>query len=72
MARHFALQDQLGRTSAGSKGSDRFDEACRLQSVEHRDYEALPSRSEAMIHIAMIDLMSRRLAGDNTSTWRGT
>ncbi|TMR20884.1 hypothetical protein ETD86_17310 [Nonomuraea turkmeniaca] len=37
-----------------------------------RDYEALPSRSEAMIHIAMIDLMSRRLTGENTPTWRGT
>ncbi|GAA2626604.1 IS5-like element ISSco3 family transposase [Actinomadura fulvescens] len=37
-----------------------------------RDYEALPTRSEAMIHIAMIDLMSRRLTGETTPTWRGT
>jgi transposase len=37
-----------------------------------RDYEARPDRSEAMIHIAMIDLMSRRLTGENTPTWRGT
>ncbi|MEV4068100.1 IS5 family transposase [Nonomuraea dietziae] len=37
-----------------------------------RDYEALPARSEAMIHIAMIDLMSRRLTGESTPTWRGT
>ncbi|MFC4117357.1 transposase [Nonomuraea zeae] len=37
-----------------------------------RDYEARPDRSEAMIHIAMIDLMTRRLTGENTPTWRGT
>ncbi|GII94752.1 hypothetical protein Ssi02_49830 [Sinosporangium siamense] len=36
-----------------------------------RDYDALPARSEAMIHLAMIDLMSRRLTGENTTTWRG-
>uniref|UniRef100_UPI003F49838C IS5 family transposase n=1 Tax=Nonomuraea sp. CA-252377 TaxID=3240003 RepID=UPI003F49838C len=37
-----------------------------------RDYEARPDRSEAMIHVAMIDLMTRRLTGENTPTWRGT
>jgi transposase len=37
-----------------------------------RDYETLPARSEAMIHIAMIDLMARRLTGESTPTWRGT
>jgi transposase len=37
-----------------------------------RDYEALPARSEAMIHLAMIDLMARRLTGESTPTWRGT
>ncbi|WP_182906270.1 IS5 family transposase [Microbispora sp. H13382] len=36
-----------------------------------RDYEALPARSEAMIHLAMIDLMTRRLTGESTPTWRG-
>lgn len=35
-----------------------------------RDYEALPARSEAMIHITMIALMSRRLTGESTPTWR--
>jgi hypothetical protein len=25
-----------------------------------------------MIHIAMIDLMARRLTGESTPTWRGT
>ncbi|MFG1754958.1 hypothetical protein [Streptosporangium sandarakinum] len=36
-----------------------------------RDYEALPVRSEAMIHVAMIDLVSRRLTGESTPTWCG-
>ncbi|SCD57277.1 hypothetical protein GA0115240_115011 [Streptomyces sp. DvalAA-14] len=31
-----------------------------------RDYEALPHRSEAMIHIAAINLMTRRLTAKNT------
>lgn len=37
-----------------------------------RDYEALPARSEAMLHLAMIDLMARRVTGESTPTWRGT
>jgi len=37
-----------------------------------RDYEALPTRSEAMIHLAMTDLMARRRTGESTPTWRGT
>ncbi|WP_436319329.1 transposase, partial [Streptomyces nigra] len=35
-----------------------------------RDYETLPSRSEAMIHLAMTDLMARRLTGEATISWR--
>ena len=35
-----------------------------------RDYEALPARSEAMIHLAMIDLMTRRCTGESTPTAR--
>ncbi|GAA3014704.1 hypothetical protein JCM13580A_56900 [Streptomyces drozdowiczii] len=35
-----------------------------------RDYEAHPRRSEAMINIAMIDLMSRRLTREPTHSWR--
>ncbi|MEV4078085.1 hypothetical protein [Nonomuraea fuscirosea] len=31
-----------------------------------RDYEARFDRSEVVIHIAMIDLMTRRLTGENT------
>ncbi|GAP50267.1 transposase IS4 family protein [Streptomyces azureus] len=34
-----------------------------------RDYETLPARSEAMIHLAMTDLMARRLTGENTLSW---
>ncbi|MEN2421751.1 IS5 family transposase [Streptomyces rimosus] len=37
-----------------------------------RDYETHPHRSEAMIHLAMIDLMARRLTGETTLNWRGT
>ncbi|MFH9298311.1 IS5 family transposase [Streptomyces sp. NPDC017520] len=35
-----------------------------------RDYETHPHRSEAMINIAMIDLMSRRLTRESTHNWR--
>jgi transposase len=35
-----------------------------------RDYETLAGSSAAMIHLAMIDLMSRRLTHENTPTWR--
>lgn len=34
-----------------------------------RDYETLPTRSEAVIHIAMTDLTARRLTGENTISW---
>ncbi|KUF18179.1 transposase [Streptomyces silvensis] len=38
-----------------------------------RDYEVHPHRSEALIHLAMIDLMTRRrLTGEITPNWRGT
>lgn len=36
-----------------------------------RDYEAHAHRSEAMIHLAMINLMTRRLTAESTPTWRG-
>lgn len=35
-----------------------------------RDYETLPTRSEAMIHLAMTDLMARRLTGEVAISWR--
>lgn len=35
------------------------------------DYEALPIRSTAMIYIAMIALMARRLTKESAPTWRG-
>jgi transposase len=37
-----------------------------------RDYETLDSSSEAMIHIASIDNLTRRITGETTQTWRGT
>ncbi len=37
-----------------------------------RDYETLPASSEAMIHIAMLDNISRRITDETTPTWRGT
>lgn len=37
-----------------------------------RDYETLPESSEAMIHLAMIDNVSKRITGESTPTWRGT
>lgn len=37
-----------------------------------RDYETLPTSSEAMIHIAMIDNVSKRITSETTPTWRGT
>jgi transposase len=37
-----------------------------------RDYETLTSSSVAMIHIAMIDNVSKRITDETTPTWRGT
>lgn len=37
-----------------------------------RDYETLPASSEAMIHIASIDNLTKRITGEATPTWRGT
>jgi transposase len=35
-----------------------------------RDYEALPARSKAMIHLTVTDLMARRLTGEAAISWR--
>jgi transposase len=37
-----------------------------------RDYETLPTSSEAMIHIASIDNLAKRITDETTPTWRGT
>ncbi|MBL1102628.1 IS5 family transposase [Streptomyces coffeae] len=37
-----------------------------------RDYETHPHRSAAIIHVAMIDLISRRLTRETTPNWRDT
>lgn len=44
----------------------------RAKQHDSRDYERHPHRSEAMIHLAMIDLMVRRLTSEATPNWRGT
>ena len=36
-----------------------------------RDYEGRPASSEAMIHLAMIDNVSKRITDETTPTWRG-
>lgn len=35
------------------------------------DYETHPHRSEAMIYVAVIHLMARRLIKESTPSWRG-
>jgi len=37
-----------------------------------RDYESNPATSEARVYWAITDLMTRRLTGTSTPTWRGT
>jgi transposase len=37
-----------------------------------RDFETHPHRSAAVIHLAAIDLVTRRLTRENTPTWRDT
>lgn len=37
-----------------------------------RDYETLPASSEAMIHIASIDNLTKRITDETTPAWRGT
>ncbi|MER6695483.1 IS5 family transposase [Streptomyces minutiscleroticus] len=37
-----------------------------------RDYETLPASSEAMIHVASIDNLAKRITDETPSTWRGT
>ncbi|MEV5787851.1 transposase, partial [Streptomyces sp. NPDC052287] len=37
-----------------------------------RDYETLPASSEAKIHVASIDNLTKRITDETTPTWRGT
>lgn len=37
-----------------------------------RDYETLPASSEAMVYLASIDNLARRITDEVTPTWRGT
>ncbi|MGI5380870.1 hypothetical protein ACQEV2_43530 [Streptomyces sp. CA-251387] len=67
---HAAVREVVQRT----RGSRGFASIPKRWTVERtgwlmlhrrlaRDCETLPARSEAMIHLAMTDLMTRRLAG---------
>jgi transposase len=68
--------DSVNRRALKRGGLDG-SESCRrtygwlmLHRRLARDYETLPAHSEAMIHLAMTDLMARRLTGENTISWR--
>ena len=37
-----------------------------------RDYETLPTSAQAMIHLASINNLTKRITDDSTPTWRGT
>jgi hypothetical protein len=37
-----------------------------------RDYETLAASSEAVIHVASIDNLDKRITDEITPTWRGT
>ncbi len=37
-----------------------------------RDCETLPASSEALIHVASIDNLTKRITDETTPTWRGT
>jgi hypothetical protein len=37
-----------------------------------RGYETLPASSEAIIHVASIDNLTKRITDETTLTWRGT
>lgn len=47
----------------------RSDSSALQEAGSPRDCESLPTRSEAVIHIAMADLMARRLTSENTISW---
>ncbi|WP_066942575.1 transposase [Microtetraspora fusca] len=77
------IDSQSVKTSANAPATRGFTPLPHRWTVERtlgqlmfhrrlaRDYEALPARSGAMIHLAMIDLMARRLTGESIPTWRG-
>lgn len=69
---------EIGQRNPGTRG---FTPISKRWTVERtgwlmlhrrlaRRYETLRARSTAMIHLAMTDLMPRRLTGENTISWR--
>lgn len=59
---------------AGHVTQTRRNGASTEEIMHHRrlarDYETHPHRSEAMIKVAMVDLISRRLTRESTPNWR--
>lgn len=60
------------RCWADSTSLKTMHELVNAPPTPRRDYERHSYRSEAMIHLAIIDLMARRPTGEATPTWRGT
>ncbi|OKJ65077.1 hypothetical protein AMK27_04385 [Streptomyces sp. CB02009] len=60
-----------GKKIAGRKRHIGVDTLGLLLALA-RDYETHTHRSEGMIRIAMVDLMSRRLTRESTPDWRDT
>lgn len=58
------------RTSQGPYAGKRITGRKRHLGCQRR--RRLRHRSEALIHLAMIDLMTRRLTGETTPNWCGT
>ncbi len=74
-SRSSAATPTTGRAASRSSpggGSSSALWAGSCMTADWPVYETHPHRSEAMIHLAMIDLMSRRLARESTMNWRGT
>ncbi|MFJ1750611.1 transposase [Streptomyces sp. NPDC088116] len=79
-AARLGIAPEVVRHTPGTKG---FTALPHRRVIEHtlgrlmhhhrlaRDYEALPARSTAMIYIAMIAFIARRIARESTQTWRG-
>ncbi|MGK5543355.1 hypothetical protein ACSNOH_01210 [Streptomyces sp. URMC 127] len=78
---HLSIDDRVVRRDPGAKG---FKVIPRRWTVQRsfgrlmqrrrltRDYDTQPHRTETVICLAIIDLMSRRLTADSNPNWRGT
>ena len=62
---------QRGGRAAGTPG-DLRSQADGGKGRLACDYETLTVSSEAMIHLASIDNLTKRITDETTPTWRGT